>query len=145
MRARSHSLKTALGTVRSDRPPRRRPQPSLGAPSANPAWPVAIQRRYDELVAALGGVATMADGPTIWLTALALNEVDEHSGILQTEGSVYTSGRRALRRPHPAVQLRDAAWRRAFAGLRSLGLTPADRNRVETAEPPAMLNLARYR
>src|SRR5688500_4642514 len=145
MRARSHSLKASLGTVRGDRPSRRRPQPSLGAPAADRAWPLPIQRRYDELVAALGGVATMADGPTLWLTAMALCEVDEHSLVLQTEGSVYTSGRRALRRPHPAVQLRDAAWRRAFAGLRSLGLTPADRNRDETAEPHAMRNLARYR
>ena len=84
---------------------------------------------------------TNAAGPVLWLTAQALAEVDHYTGSLDVEGYVYISGKRGMRRPHPAVQLRDAAWRRALAGLRTLGLSPTDRHRVTPAEPPGFLDV----
>ena len=143
MRRVSNALKRSRGTLRGDRT---RPHftPQAGAPDAPQGASDAVRRHYAELVAALDGVATLADGALLSLTAGALAEVDQHTAVIEAEGSVYISGKRAMRRPHPAVQLRDAAWRRALAGLRALGLSPTDRHRVTPAAPPAFLDVARY-
>jgi hypothetical protein len=143
MRRLPEGLKRLRGTLRDDRPGRRRPQPAPGAKPASADWPEPVQRKYDALVADMGDGVAVADSGVIWLTAVALVEVEEHSATLAAEGSVYTSGRRGMKRPHPLVQLRDIAWRRALAGLKSLGLTPTDRARVEVIEPPTF-DLRRY-
>ena len=142
MRRVSAALKRSRGTLRGDRT---RPQftPQAGAPDAPQGASAAVRRHYAELVSALDGVATMADGAVLSLTAQALAEVDAHTTTLEAEGYTYTSGRRAMRRPHPSVALRDAAWRRALAGLRTLGLTPCDRARVTVPEPVG-IDMRRY-
>ena len=143
MRRVSAALKVSRGTLRGDRAqPRFTPQ--AGAPDAPQGASDAVRRHYAALASALDGVATMADGALLSLTAQALAEVDEHTTTLEAEGYTYTSGRRAMRRPHPSVALRDAAWRRALAGLRALGLSPTDRHRVTPAERPGFLDVARY-
>ena len=97
----------------------------------------------DELVADMGDAVTVADAGLLWLTAVAEVEVAEHTATLQAEGAVYVSGRRGMKRPHPCVQLRDAAWRRALAGRKALGLTPVDRGKVDVPASPAF-DWARY-
>jgi hypothetical protein len=144
MRRLPERLKSLRGTLRADRPQHRRPQPEPGAKPASANWSEPVRRRYDELVLDMGDAVTTGDSGVLWLTAVALVEVEEHTATLQAEGSVYTtSGRRGMKRPHPSVQLRDAAWRRGLAGLRSLGLTPVDRNKVEVIAPP-VFDVARY-
>lgn len=143
MRRVSNALKRARGTLRGDRA-RVQFTPPAGAPDAPQDAPDALRRHHAELVSALDGVVTKADASVIWLTAQALAEVDEYTVTLAAEGTVYASGRRGMRRPHPAVQLRDAAWRRALAGLRALGLSPTDRHRVMSTDAPRFLDVSRY-
>jgi hypothetical protein len=144
MRRVSPALKAARGTLRPDRV---RPRVSVpaGSPDAPPGVSDAVRRQHADLVAALADAATKADGPVLFLTAQALAEVDEHTAVLEAEGYVYVSGKRGMRRPHPSVALRDAAWRRALAGLRALGLSPTDRHRISAPEPAPFADLSRYR
>jgi P27 family predicted phage terminase small subunit len=102
-----------------------------------------VQRRYAELVEAMGEAVTQADAGVLELTARAQVEVQGCDSLIQTEGLIYTSGSRGMRRPNPVVALRADAQRRALVGLRALGLTPIDRHKVEVAEPPAF-DLKRY-
>jgi phage terminase small subunit len=92
----------------------------------------------------MGDSVTEGDQPLIWLTATALTEVEGYDTLLRAEGVTYTSGQRAMRRPHPAVQLRSDAWRRALAGLKALGLSPTDRGKVDVPEPTPVVDMRRY-
>jgi phage terminase small subunit len=136
----SDRLKTLRNTARGDRPARRRIQPEPGARPPSPDWPDPVQRRYAELVEAMGEAVTQADAGVLELTARAQVEVQGCDSLIQTEGLIYTSGSRGMRRPNPVVA---DAQRRALVGLRALGLTPIDRHKVEVAEPPAF-DLKRY-
>jgi len=144
MRRTPEHQKILSGTARPDRPAPRRPQPEPGAQPAGADWSEPVRRRYDALVAYMGDTVTVADAGVMWLTATALVEVEQHTATLQVEGMVYVSGRRAMKRPHPAVQLRDAAWRRALAGLKSLGLSPTDRSKVSVPERRPDVDMRRY-
>ena len=86
MRPLPERAKRLRETARADSPTRRRPQPELGAKSANSDGPEAVRRRYAALVTAMDGFITEADAGVLEFTARAQAEIEQLDALLEEEG-----------------------------------------------------------
>lgn len=96
----------------------------LTDPTAVEAWERLVQLLADR------GVLTVADADAIVLAAVAEAEFRAADNLIATQGLVLGGT------PHPAVKIRESAWKRWSAGLSRLGLDPITRHRVEPPSPP---------
>lgn len=78
-------------------------------------------------------VLTKADRWALEMLADAWNDFREAQRIIDNEGSFYTTytneGNEIIR-PHPAVAIRNDAWKRVKSMLAEFGLTPSSRRTV---------------
>ena len=138
MRKTPDRVKRLQGTSRKDRR-RNPPRPPSTVPRARPGLPKAVRIERTRLLAALSatpGLLTMADDVILELTAEALAEYHQAVRVLLEQGASYeckTQAGAVMRRARPEQTIADAAWRRAVAGLRELGLSPAARTRIDVA------------
>lgn len=150
MRKTSDRVKKLQGTSRKDRR-RNPPRPPSTVPRARPGLPKAVRLERARLLAALSatpGLLTMADDVILELTAEALAEYHQAVGVLLEQGASYeckTQAGAVMRRARPEQTIADAAWRRAVAGLRELGLSPAARTRIDVEAPLPQGELRRDR
>jgi Phage terminase, small subunit len=142
MRRVSDRLKRLAGTDRKDRR-RTPPRPPANVPRARPGLPKLVRIERARLLAALAtmpGLLTRADDMILELTAAALAEHHQAARVLIEQGASYeckTAAGAVMRRARPEQAIADAAWRRAVAGIRELGLTPAARTRIDV-DPPLL-------
>jgi P27 family predicted phage terminase small subunit len=120
----------------------RRPQPQPAADSYGipelPAWlrddPIASEAwaRITGLLAERGTI-TPGDGDAIVLACVAESEYRGADAVVRAEGLTVGGNM------HPAVKVRESAWRRWSSALSRLGLDPITRPRVQAA-PPRKIN-----
>jgi len=102
-------------------------------------------------LATMPGLLTRADETILELTAAALAEYHQAVRVLVEQGASYeckTATGSVMRRARPEQAIADQAWRRAVAGIRELGLSPAARTRIDVeppAQPPHPDSLASFR
>ena len=113
--------------------------PPPQAPSPRRGLLPAVARefaRLRELLADRGVVLDPADAPALELLAGALTEYHAMRAFVDEHGATYettTESGSVMHREYPQVRLSNDAWRRASAALKTFGLTPADRARVEAS------------
>jgi len=146
----SDTVKRLAGTDRADRR-RTPPRPRSGVPRARPGLPRLVAAERARLVTALStmpGFLTLADESVLELASSALAEYRVAERVVIEEGSSYactTASGAELRRARPEVQIAAEAWRRALAGLKELGLSPASRSKIDVEAPLPANDLDRFR
>lgn len=132
-------LKLIRGTDRPDRTNAAEPKPETGWPDAPhylseraaEAWPK-VCRVLDDM-----GVLTKADGIAVTLLCEAFADWLEARAIVECEGATYqteSGGGALIVRAHPAVAMRNDAWRRVQSAAANCGLDPASRSKVKAAD-----------
>lgn len=129
-------LKVVKGTDRADRRNDAEPAPDKGWPEpphylserAADAWPK-VCRTLDDM-----GVLTKADGFAVMLLCEAFADWLDARAAVEMEGSTYstegTNGQLMIR-AHPAVAIRNDAWRRVQSAAAACGLDPSSRSKVK--------------
>ena len=82
------------------------------------------------------GLLTALDEMAFALLATSWSMFREAEKLLETDGLVLQGGR-GNTYPHPAVRMRDTAWKQVVEGARQFGLTPMSRQRIPIPSLPA--------
>lgn len=126
------ALKQLKGTHQSCRDARNNPTVNL---SAMPAPPEHLNYRaaeiFRQLAVYLHGMKVLSVEDSIMLGLLAsrLQEVEEHTETIESEGYSYVTNK-GLWKSRPEVGMRNEAMRHAQSLLIEFGLSPAARSRV---------------
>lgn len=126
------ALKQLKGTHQSCRDADNTPPVNL---SAMPAPPEHLNYRAAEIFRQLSvylhgmKILSVEDSIMLGLLAARLEEVEEHSSTIESEGYVYLTNK-GLWKSRPEVGMRNEAMRHAQSLLIEFGLSPAARSRV---------------
>lgn len=82
------------------------------------------------------GLLTKLDEIAFAMVCTSWSHLREAERILERDGVVLT-GPRGKVSPHPAVRIRDMAWKQFVEGARQFGLTPMSRQRIPIPPLPA--------
>ena len=132
---KSNQRRAFLGTARRDR------AGNKAAKDARPTRPGWLTDRvamaaWDRICGLLEVRGTLSEGDAdaVLLAAVAEAEYRSADALIAVEGLVC-AGARGLN-AHPAVKIRESAWKRWSAALSRLGLDPVTRGRVEPPPKP---------
>lgn len=118
----------------------REPKGTAGAPTLpNTLTQVGLGFGRDVLrMMADNGTVDKADGRAVECVCTAYADHRQAVDLLTEEGLTYRSDTPTgeIVRAHPAVAIRNDAWRRVLKGLGELGLTPLSRGRIQVPIPP---------
>jgi P27 family predicted phage terminase small subunit len=118
---------------------RGKPAPALCA-TGQPSPPAFLSERGAQFwpgladMLAVRGVLTEADGLALAMLCEALGDWQAARDAIEAAGGetyeAQTESGAIMFRAHPAVAMRNDAWRRLQAGMAEFGLTPASREKV---------------
>lgn len=134
-KAKPTALKIVQGTYRADRAAANEPVPQSGVPSC-PTWLAPDGKREwkrlaDELAAL--GLLSEVDRTALALYCQAFAEYREAARIVKAKGLTTVSDKGNVLQ-HPAVSIRNDAWRRVMKAAADFGMTPASRSRISVPE-----------
>lgn len=127
------ALKQLKGTHQSCRDADNTPPVNL---STMPAPPEHLNYRAAEIFRQLSvylhgmKILSVEDSIMLGLLAARLEEVEEHSATIESEGYVYLHPKSGMWKSRPEVGMRNEAMRHAQSLLIEFGLSPAARSRV---------------
>lgn len=130
------ALKQLKGTHQSCRDADNAPPPNL--PRVMPSPPDYLNYRAAEIFRDLCAhltqmkIMNVEDVAMLSLLASRLQEVEEHTATIESEGHVYLTDK-GLWKSRPEVAMRNEAMRHAQSLLIEFGLSPAARSRVSAA------------
>lgn len=118
----------------------REPRPTVGAPTL-PSTLTPLGVAFGKgLIKAMSknGTIDQADGWALECVCTAYADHRQAVDLLAEVGLTYRSDTPTgeIVRAHPAVAIRNDAWRRVLKGLGELGLTPLSRGRIQVPIPP---------
>ena len=133
------ALKRSQGTLRKHRQNKREPKLPSGAPSIPSDLDSTACAEWRRLVidTMRMKVLTESDRAALYVAAGAYSVGYEAERRWRKEGMTFeseTSSGASIIKAHPAVAIASDAWRRYFAAICALGLTPAARQKVSTVD-----------
>jgi P27 family predicted phage terminase small subunit len=129
------ALKKVLGTARKDRTVANEPKPlalvSLDPPAHIQGEAASLWKRLAPILDRMG-VLTEADVDAFEALCIAWADWKDALAAIAEDGAYYQTFSESgmMRRAHPALGVRNDAWRRVIAGMSEFGLTPASRTKV---------------
>lgn len=111
------------------------PKPPQGIPDC-PKWflaeghSAAMWHRLAPDLARMG-VLTLADAAALEMVCTAYADFREACDEIQQDGPTFTAENGLIKR-HPAMAIKQEAWRRVMSGLVEFGLTPSSRSKVQS-------------
>ena len=131
------ALKLLKGTHQSCRDAADAPPPNL--PRHIPAPPEYLNFRAAEIFRQLAfhltgmKILNVEDVPMLGLLASRLQEVEEHTDTIESEGYTYLHPKSGMWKARPEVAMRNESMRHAQSLLIEFGLSPAARSRVSAS------------
>ena len=128
-------LKVVQGTYRADRAARNEPRPAAMVPTC-PDWldhAAAVEWKRVSLQLAAVGMLSELDRTALALYCQALSEYLSAKALIEAEGETVTTDKGNVL-PHPAVPMRNDAWRRCVQAAKEFGLTPSSRTRTSAGD-----------
>lgn len=130
------ALKKIEGTYRKDRSQTDAPTPDVIASLNPPSWmvhPDAL-KEWSRVTREMADVnlLTSMDQTTIAMYCTALADYLDAVDILSVEGSTIKSST-GTKIVHPAVSMRNEAWKRLMSAAKELGMTPVARTNLKVS------------
>lgn len=116
------------------------PMPTKGYPPAPSYFSAEEVRWYNDMCEELNrwGVITVLDAKAMEMMTLAYSEFRQADKEIRDHGSLTVEGHgstgQVVMKSHPAIAIRDGAWKKFRAMATEFGMTPASRSKVAASK-----------